>query len=1011
MKNKIRPSVICGAVLLALAAFFTIAIMVSALDFGGRVQSTILYETGKMLTSIYGFCSILVPAFLIAASIQAFGQKWKFSNGFILMCSIIPFFTLNAVEHFCRMVIATPFDNLKTLKIICALLTGGLVIAAEYLLFFIAGDYIDLKFNVEHQNFFDRDFTQIKTSEPVSDDEQPAEEVTSLQESLEEDFTEPALDMSLDSDVTVENDDEIQSVSFEPTPIVTGENPFAHIFDEVKKDDADEIEDIAVDDITDNDVLPVADEQIDDDEQYSALQKEETPLQEFINEEDESDVPHYNENVSVTLPPEALEELDSFEDEEARENDNTTNEDIAESEPLIDEIDDFEYAPQPVEKSVPSVVDVQPVEDSEPFDDIENIGEDFDPIAAFEDENRDISDEEYSDEENQEILDEMENFENSFNEGDRPDYQYTTDYSEESEDEFDNLDTMDELSDEELLQLKDEDEVIEDDSFENEEAEDEFENDYEFDPTAPPVVDANGTIIEETTDNDSPAITSDGYLQPTKTSIEQTKVLQEPVITETKQVPERIKGPYLIPTDLLNTYSDGNYWVIDEETKQAGRDLEETLKEFKIEAQVTGIRKGPVVTMFEILPAPGVMLNRIVALQDNIALRLAASSVRIVAPIPGKQAVGVEIPNKKRSIVSFRELVELDKPQFKNMQIPVILGKDINGDAQIIDLAKTPHMLIAGATGAGKSVCVNSMILSILYNRSPNEVKMILIDPKVVELKLYNDIPHLLVPVITEPKKAYQSIQYCLCEMERRYALLDGMQCRDIVSYNKRIEERHIATQKLPYIVVIIDEFADLMATTGKELEGTLARLLAMCRAVGMHIVLATQRPSTDVITGLLKSNIPSRIAFMVASKVDSRIILDQMGAEKLLGKGDMLYSSATDPFPIRIQGALVSDNEVESVVEYVKRFGEPDYIDDEIFIDDEDDDEAGPGLFGDGEDPLYDQALEIVMQAGKASASYIQRRLKIGYNRAARLVEEMEARGIVGPQNGSKPREVLHNM
>ena len=470
------------------------------------------------------------------------------------------------------------------------------------------------------------------------------------------------------------------------------------------------------------------------------------------------------------------------------------------------------------------------------------------------------------------------------------------------------------------------------------------------------------------------------------------------------------KGPYKIPTDgLLEEFEDQKYWIIDSKTDDAAAQLKETLEEFKISAEVTGIRKGPVVTMFEILPAPGVKLSKIVALQDNIALRLAASSVRIVAPIPGKRAVGIEVPNENRAIVTFRELIEQNLPEYKKMAVPVVLGKDIQGEAQLLDIAKTPHLLIAGSTGSGKSVCVNSIILSILYKRNPNEVKLILVDPKIVELKLYNDIPHLLTPVITEPKKALQSLQYCLCEMERRYALLDGLGVRDIINYNKRVEERHIATEKLPYIVVIIDEFADLMATTGKELESTIARLCAMSRAVGIHLVLATQRPSIDVITGLIKANIPTRIAFMVASKMDSRIIIDQVGAEKLLGRGDMLYASATDPFPVRIQGTYVSDDEVENVVEYVKGFGEPEYIDEEIFVEDEDDELAEPSLFSDGDDPLYNKALEIVLEAGKASASYLQRRLKIGYNRAARLVEEMEERGIVGPANGSKPREVIH--
>ena len=504
-------------------------------------------------------------------------------------------------------------------------------------------------------------------------------------------------------------------------------------------------------------------------------------------------------------------------------------------------------------------------------------------------------------------------------------------------------------------------------------------------------------------------------------------VAKQAVTTNTEQIPQQAtagtsiqqtpvpsnrvkpKGPYKVPTDLLEEYEDDKYWIIDEETKASAVALKETLNEFNIEAEIIGIKKGPVVTMFELLPAPGVKLSKIVTLQDNIALRLAASSVRIVAPIPGKAAVGIEIPNKKRSIVSFREMIEQDLPEFQKMAIPVILGKDILGKPQLLDLVKTPHLLIAGSTGAGKSVCVNSMILSILYKRSPQQVKLILIDPKIVELKLYNDIPHLLTPVITEPKRAYQSLQYCLCEMERRYALLDGMGVRDITSYNRRIEERNICTEKLPYIVVIIDEFADLMATTGKELESIVARLAAMSRAVGIHLVLATQRPSIDVITGLIKANIPSRIAFMVASKMDSRIIIDQVGAEMLLGKGDMLYASAVDPFPVRIQGTFVSDNDVENVVEHVKAYGSPEYIDDEIFVDDDEDAEGGPSLFSDGDDPLYQQALDIVIQAGKASASYIQRRLKIGYNRAARLVEEMEERGIVGPANGSKPREIIH--
>jgi S-DNA-T family DNA segregation ATPase FtsK/SpoIIIE len=475
--------------------------------------------------------------------------------------------------------------------------------------------------------------------------------------------------------------------------------------------------------------------------------------------------------------------------------------------------------------------------------------------------------------------------------------------------------------------------------------------------------------------------------------------------------PRPWEKPYSVPVDgLLNAYPDGQYWIIDEKTKKSAEILQETLAEFGIKAEVTGIRKGPVITMFEILPAPGVRLSKIANLADNIALRLAASSVRIVAPIPGKHAVGIEVPNERRSIVSLREIVENESFRTAKMEIPVALGKDIAGEVQFIDLVQTPHLLIAGATGSGKSVSVNSIILSVLFRRSPQEVRLILIDPKIVELKLYNDVPHLLTPVITEPKRAFQALQYCICEMERRYAMLDRLGVRDIKSYNRKIKEKGVVQERLPYIVVIIDEFADLMATTGKELESTLARLAAMSRAVGIHLVLATQRPSIDVITGLIKANIPSRIAFMVASKFDSRIIIDMVGAEKLLGKGDMLFASAWDPFPIRMQGAFVSEEEVEKSVEFVKTLGEPDYLDEEIFIDEDEEDE-GPSLFDDGDDdPLFSQALEIVLQQGKASASYIQRKLKIGYNRAARLVELMEEKGIVGPAQGSKPRDLVRN-
>jgi S-DNA-T family DNA segregation ATPase FtsK/SpoIIIE len=490
---------------------------------------------------------------------------------------------------------------------------------------------------------------------------------------------------------------------------------------------------------------------------------------------------------------------------------------------------------------------------------------------------------------------------------------------------------------------------------------------------------------------------------------------ERPAAQQAQEAPERAAGrsapaaaksrEYRFPTHgLLKEYHDGEYWEIDEETRRGAEVLMKTLEEFKITAEVTGIRKGPVITMYEILPSSGVKISRIAALSDNIALRLAASRVRIVAPIPGKHAVGIEVPNKKRAIVSFKEMIELKEFQTAHMEIPVALGKDIAGAAQVIDLTQTPHLLIAGATGSGKSVCVNSIICSILYRKSPAEVRFILVDPKIVELKSFNDIPHLLTPVVTEPKRTYQVLEYCLEEMERRYGLLDHMGVRDVRAYNRKAGKLKVTIPRIPYWVIVIDEFADLIATTGKEMEAVIARLAAMARAVGIHLVLATQRPSIEVITGLIKANIPSRIAFMVASKFDSRIIIDAVGAEKLLGQGDMLFSAAWDPVPVRLQGTYLSDEEVEAITAHAKTLGAPEYLDEDIFLEESDEEFDGTGA----DDPLMDEALQIVLAVGKASASYLQRRLKIGYNRAARLVEEMERMGVVGPSKGSKPRDVL---
>lgn len=453
-----------------------------------------------------------------------------------------------------------------------------------------------------------------------------------------------------------------------------------------------------------------------------------------------------------------------------------------------------------------------------------------------------------------------------------------------------------------------------------------------------------------------------------------------------------------------NSVSSQKYEITDENKREA-QILKKTLAEFNIEAEITGIFRGPVVTTFEILPAQGIKLSRITSLADNIALRLAAPRIRILAPIPGKEAVGIELPNKVRDIVTLGELFYSEGYLNAERQLPFALGKNALGEVRILDLARAPHLLIAGATGAGKSVCVNTLIVSLLYALSPKELKMVMIDPKVVELKFFNDIPHLITPVVTDSKKALQVMRWCVTEMERRYQLLDTVGTRDVVTYNRKIKEQNLALESLAYLVIIIDEFADLMMMQGKELETLIARLAAMSRAVGIHLVLATQRPSVDVITGIIKANFPSRIAFMVSSKTDSRIILDNMGAEQLLGKGDMLVSVPWLPYPERLQGAFLSEPDLEVFISQVKSFGEPEYLDEEIFESNWDSDSEEDWE----DDPLYERAIEIVKADQKASASYLQRRLKIGYNRASRLIERMESQGIISPQMGSKPREIYH--
>ncbi|HMB00364.1 MAG TPA: DNA translocase FtsK [Spirochaetota bacterium] len=449
----------------------------------------------------------------------------------------------------------------------------------------------------------------------------------------------------------------------------------------------------------------------------------------------------------------------------------------------------------------------------------------------------------------------------------------------------------------------------------------------------------------------------------------------------------------------------------DLEIKETAAKLEHTIGQFNINTKVVEVYSGPVITRFELTIEKGVKISKIANLTDNIALSLAASSVRIVAPIPGKSVIGIEIPNKNRQTVCLRELV--DHPDFQNTshKLPMCLGKSLLGEPVITDLIQMPHLLIAGATGSGKSVCVNSLICSLLFKLPPSQIRLLLIDPKMVELNIYNDIPHLLSPVITDPKKASRSLNWVISEMEARYCLLEKLGVRSIESYNtlvkkfkKNKSQNSAVYGSLPYIVVVIDEFADLMMIARKDVENAIIRLAAMSRAVGIHLILATQRPSVDVITGIIKANFPSRIAFQVSSKIDARTILDTGGADKLMGKGDMLFQQPESSIPERIQGTFLSDNEVKQIVKNLIAKGKAEYIP-EIW---EDNGRNTADQQNDSDDPIFDDAVKIIIQDKKASASYLQRKLKIGYNRAARIIEIMEEMGLVGGADGSKPREVL---
>ncbi|KGR75480.1 FtsK/SpoIIIE family DNA translocase [Ureibacillus manganicus] len=466
---------------------------------------------------------------------------------------------------------------------------------------------------------------------------------------------------------------------------------------------------------------------------------------------------------------------------------------------------------------------------------------------------------------------------------------------------------------------------------------------------------------------------------------------------------------YLLPSmNLLQIPPEhdqsGEYSVIQMNAKK----LEQTFHSFGVKARVTQVHLGPAVTKYEILPDVGVKVSKIVSLQDDLALALAARDIRMEAPIPGKSAIGIEVPNSEVAIVTLREVLEAKENNRPDSKLLIGFGRDITGQAILSELNKMPHLLVAGSTGSGKSVCINGIIVSILMRAAPHEVKMMLIDPKMVELNVYNGIPHLLAPVVTDARKASQALQKVVSEMERRYDLFSHTGTRNIKGYNDHIDKFNAENDekhpKLPYIVVVIDELADLMMVASHDVEDSITRLAQMARAAGIHLIIATQRPSVDVITGVIKANIPSRIAFAVSSAIDSRTILDMGGAERLLGRGDMLFLPAGESKPIRVQGAFLSDAEVEAVVDYVIEQQKAHY--DETMIPTDEPEKA----FEEEVDELYDEAVQLVVEMQTASVSMLQRRFRIGYSRAARIVDQMEMRGVVGPPDGSRPRQVLIN-
>ncbi len=508
-------------------------------------------------------------------------------------------------------------------------------------------------------------------------------------------------------------------------------------------------------------------------------------------------------------------------------------------------------------------------------------------------------------------------------------------------------------------------------------------------------------------------------------SVGQSENAQEQGLFSSQEVEKEAKTKEVLQLEHTLTVEDENYEFPPIELLASGKGNDEagsrkqllaiaeklrrTLYSFGVSAKVENVSVGPAITRYELAPAEGVRVSKIANLADDIALSLEAETIRIEAPIPGKHTVGIEVPNKTKEVVALRDIIESDKFEDSKSKVTFALGKDVAGDVVITDIAKMPHLLIAGSTGSGKSVCINTLITSIIYKAKPSEVKLLMVDPKVVELSVYNGIPHLLIPVVTDPKKAAGALAWAVQEMVNRYSLFAQKNVRDVKGYNEAAEKNGEA--KLPQIVVIIDELADLMMVAAKEVEDAICRLAQMARAAGMHLVIATQRPSVDVITGIIKANIPSRIAFAVSSQVDSRTILDGAGAEKLLGKGDMLFYPTGATKPTRIQGAFISDKEVENIVKFVQKEGNPQY--DERIIEsieraDEPEKVSNKDDEEDGVDELLDEAIDMCIETGQASTSFIQRRFKVGYARAGRIIDQMEERGIISGYQGSKPREVL---